>query len=324
MNSLEWIETAGKGVQDAVESALFQLGIARDELEFEIISEPKRGVLGLGRSEARIKARIKPASYSGKDEKKGRQRGPRSTRSTGERAEARPGTAGKGKTNKVESKKTVTSSNEKAIRQQKRKEPVPEAAERKPSNNKSRDRKDTKVEAERLEGTATEQRDQSAMTRPSVPVGEQAILAQDFLKGLMRSMEIDAELEANVDEDDEIAKIAVNGSGLGLLIGQKAATLSAIQELTRTYVQRKTGAANGKIILDIGGYKAKRKAALEEFSKKVAAQVIETGQENTLEPMNSADRKTVHDTLAEIDGVETKSVGEEPRRRIIVLPTSSN
>jgi spoIIIJ-associated protein len=85
-------------------------------------------------------------------------------------------------------------------------------------------------------------------------------------------------------------------------------------------VQRKLNAHNGRMIVDVSGYRQKRKVALERFTREVADQVIASSQRRLLEPMSAADRKIVHDTANDIEGVSTVSEGEEPRRRVVILP----
>jgi spoIIIJ-associated protein len=94
----------------------------------------------------------------------------------------------------------------------------------------------------------------------------------------------------------------------------------AVEDLTRAAVQREAGGTAARIRVDVAGYKAKRRVALAGFTRKVAEEVLETGEPRALEPMGSADRKTVHDTVNEIDGVVTTSEGEDPRRYVVIRP----
>ena len=112
----------------------------------------------------------------------------------------------------------------------------------------------------------------------------------------------------------------MTGDNLGLLVGPRGATLSAIEELVRTVVQRHTGGHGARIHVDVGGYRAKRREALAEFTRDLAQQVLDSGREQALEPMSASDRKVVHDVVAEMDGVTTGSEGEEPRRRVVIRP----
>ena len=113
----------------------------------------------------------------------------------------------------------------------------------------------------------------------------------------------------------------IDGDDLGLLVGPKGATLNAIEELVRAVVQRETGGHGARIHVDVAGYRAKRREALAGFTRGLVDKVLETGEEQVLEPMHSPDRKVVHDTVAEIDGVDTSSEGEEPRRYVVIRPT---
>ena len=153
-----------------------------------------------------------------------------------------------------------------------------------------------------------------------VPLAQQAGVARDFLTGLLDAFDAEGTVEVR-DVDEETVEVAVTGNGLGLLIGPKGATLAAIQEVTRTVVQRQTGGRNGRILVDVGGYREKRRQALAEFTRQIAAQVKETGVPKALEPMSPADRKVVHDVVNEIGGVSTLSEGEEPRRRVVIEPS---
>ena len=114
--------------------------------------------------------------------------------------------------------------------------------------------------------------------------------------------------------------VDVTGENLGLLVGPRGATLQAIEELVRTVVQRRTEGRGTRINVDVGGYRAKRRAALARFAEELADKVRESGRDQVLEPMPASDRKVVHDTIAELDGVDTISEGEEPQRHVVVRP----
>lgn len=155
-----------------------------------------------------------------------------------------------------------------------------------------------------------------------VPLEEQGRTAEEFLRGLVAQFGLQANISVKQPDEDNV-EVAVTGDDLGLLIGPKGATLLAIQDLTRTVVQRKTSAGNGRIHVDVGGYREKRAAALANFARQVAAQVVASGTRRALEPMAPADRKVVHDALNDVDGVQTVSEGEEPRRRVVIIPATS-
>jgi spoIIIJ-associated protein len=157
-------------------------------------------------------------------------------------------------------------------------------------------------------------------TNMDVALEEQGQVATAFLRGLVDGFGLGADIEVNQPDDDTLS-IQLTGGDLGLLIGPKGATLLSIQDLTRTVVQRRTGAGNGRIYVDVSGYRQKRSEALARFTEGVAANVVSSQQRVALEPMSAPDRKVVHDTAAGIEGVATLSEGEEPRRRVVILPS---
>jgi spoIIIJ-associated protein len=112
----------------------------------------------------------------------------------------------------------------------------------------------------------------------------------------------------------------LTGNDLGVFIGQKGATLLALQDLTRTVVQRRTSASRGRIQVDVLGYRRQRQTALERFARQLAEDARASGTRKALEPMNAADRKIVHDAVNSMEGVTTTSEGDEPRRRVVIVP----
>lgn len=149
-----------------------------------------------------------------------------------------------------------------------------------------------------------------------VSLEEQRVSAEEFTRGIVDAFELGANTAARIEDDGVL--VDVTGADVGLLLGPKGATLQAIEELVRTAVQRQTEGRGARINVDVGGYRAKRREALGKFAREVAAQVVESGEEQSLEPMNASDRKVVHDAVAEVDGVATASEGEEPRRRVVI------
>jgi len=150
---------------------------------------------------------------------------------------------------------------------------------------------------------------------------EQGEVAREFVVGLLDRLRMPAEV-AVVELDEELLEVRVSGKELGLLIGPKGQTLSALQELARTVVQRRSAGRTGRLVVDVAGYRQRRREALEQFTRQVAADVIASGVQKVLEPMTAPDRKVVHDTANDIPGVQTISEGEEPRRRVAIQPAS--
>ncbi len=158
------------------------------------------------------------------------------------------------------------------------------------------------------------------MDDKEVPLSEQANTGRAFLDGLVDQLGLSASIGLE-ELDEETMELRVDGTDLGFLIGPKGTTLAALQDVTRTVVHRKTGARNGRIMVDVAGYRQKRKLALERFTRDAAGQVRDTGMPRVLEPMSPPDRKVVHDTVNQIEGVSTTSEGEEPSRRVVINPS---
>lgn len=160
------------------------------------------------------------------------------------------------------------------------------------------------------------------MSNAEVPLEEQGKVAREFLVGLVQEFGLVADISATVGEDDVI-DVALTGPDLGLLIGPKGTTLLALQDLTRSAVQQKTSAGNGRIHVDVAGYRQKRSEALARFALQVAETVKASGVSQALEPMSAVDRKAVHDSLTDVEGVSTVSEGEDDRRHVVVVPASA-
>lgn len=152
----------------------------------------------------------------------------------------------------------------------------------------------------------------------TVTADEVGAAAVAFMEGLTEAF--GATAAAHLEIDDLEIDVTVTGSELGLLVGPGGRTLNAIQDLARVSAQRRLGDHDTRLRIDVAGYRERREAALTAFANDVAEQVRATGTARSLEPMTSADRKVVHDALNDQDGVASRSVGDEPDRRIIVEP----
>jgi spoIIIJ-associated protein len=142
-------------------------------------------------------------------------------------------------------------------------------------------------------------------------------IAADYLEGLLDILDLDGDLDLDVEGDRAIVEIV--GRELDSLVGPKGATLEALQELTRLAVLQQTG-ERSRLMLDIGGFRARRRAELTKLGETVAKRVAETGEREQLSAMSPFERKVVHDAVAGVEGVVSESEGEEPQRRIVVLP----
>jgi len=139
--------------------------------------------------------------------------------------------------------------------------------------------------------------------------------AQQFLSGLLEAIGLQAEVVTSVEGNS--AFVDVTGDSLGILIGRRGQTLDALQELARTAVQRRLR-ARVRLLVDVEGYRARRRASLADYARAIAERAKERGTEIELEPMTAYERKIVHDAVSEIDGASSFSEGEEPNRKVVV------
>jgi spoIIIJ-associated protein len=142
-------------------------------------------------------------------------------------------------------------------------------------------------------------------------------VAADYLEALLDILDMDGDLELDIEGDR--ASVAIVGEDLDDLVGQRGVTLEALQELTRLAVLQETG-QRSRLMLDIGGYRVRRKAELVTVAVAAGERVAANGQDEHLAPMSPFERKVVHDALAAVEGVVTESEGEEPQRRVVVRP----
>ncbi|MDJ0663212.1 MAG: RNA-binding cell elongation regulator Jag/EloR [Acidimicrobiia bacterium] len=280
---MEWVEAVGRTVDEAVDEALEALGeTSRDAVNIEIIDEGKKGLLGLGGRDARVKVTVKPKKKRRRRSKSRDRKQPRGEGSKPSNGKSRKGKGGKPQDSRQrrDSKKDHQSSGNGG--QEKKKVVVDKKPEEKPD------------------------------------IEEQAQVARDFAEGLLEAFGLEGEVATRVEDD--ILFIDINGEQTEALVGRKGAVVQAVHELTRTVIQRKTFGAP-RMRLDIAGYAARRREALKIYAGRLAESVKEDGREAMLEPMNAADRKVVHDAIADIDGVRSFSEGEDPNRSVVVAPT---
>jgi len=319
---VDWVEASGKSLTEAKETVLDMLGVAEDDAEFVILSEPKAGLFGRLRGEARVRARVRPVSPP---PKRTRRQRPERKREGGDRSRSN----GAGNRNgKDERPAEGVSSHEPSGGAVADKSGANRAAGEKGasggSNRRGRSRSGNSSEGSRsnqqvkqASGRASGDREDNM--EESLTLEQQGEAAQQFLSGLVREFGLDAAVSFS-EVDEETVQVAAVGDDLGLLVGPRGATLSAVQDLTRTFVQRHSENRTDRILVDVGGYREKRNAALRRFAGGIADDVKSSGAERALEPMSPADRKVIHDAVNEIEGVETRSDGLEPTRFVVIAP----
>jgi spoIIIJ-associated protein len=142
-------------------------------------------------------------------------------------------------------------------------------------------------------------------------------VAGDYLERLLDILDVDGDIDLDVEGDR--ASVAIVGGQLTDLVGRDGTVLDALQELTRLAVAQSTG-VRSRLMLDVGGYRAKRRADLSALAGEAARRVAQSRQPERLSPMNPFERKVVHDVISAVSGVRSESEGEEPNRRVVILP----
>jgi spoIIIJ-associated protein len=142
-------------------------------------------------------------------------------------------------------------------------------------------------------------------------------IAADYVEGLLDILDYDGDIDELVSGGRPVVEVV--GGRLQTLVGQRGATLEALQELTRLAVFRQTGVPS-RLLLDIGGYRATRRKELSAVAKNAVERVKQHGEPVRLEPMSAFERKCVHDVVNAIAGVVSESEGVEPNRRVVVRP----
>jgi spoIIIJ-associated protein len=294
MTSMEWVEVRGKTVDEAVSAGLHELGLDSPEAaDVEILQEPQRGFLGIGGQDALVRVKAKA-----KRRRRRRPRGSGGSEGGAGRGEARAGaTAGR------------------------------QAQPGRRPEQRSGGQRGRQGAAPRREAAGRGPRPERAPARPApaseeesaqVDPVEQAKVVEDFLVGLLAAFGLEGEVSTRVEDD--IIYVDVTGDQTEALIGPKGVILDAVLELCRTMVHRQSQ-AGARLRLDIAGYGERRREALRIYARRLAEKVLDEGGEIMLEPMNPADRKVVHDTISEIEGVRSFSEGEDPERCVVIGPT---
>lgn len=294
---MEWVEAVGRTVDEAVAEAMSALGeTSREAVEVEVVEEAKKGFLGLGGQDARVKVTLRPKKKRRRRSGRSRDRrdGPSDRADKTESAGARDKGKGKGKAERVTGGKP------------------PQKNRNESKNRRSKPNQGTSA------GSGAKKVAVDKKPEEKADIEEQAQVAKEFAEGLLEAFGVDGEVVTRVE--DEILFIDITGDQTEALVGRKGAVVQAVHELTRTVIQRKTFGAP-RMRLDIAGYGARRREALKIYATRLAENVKEDGREAMLEPMNAADRKVVHDAIAEIDGVRSFSEGEDPNRSVVVAPS---
>lgn len=315
------IEASGKTIDEAIFKGLKELEVSIDEVEIDIVQHETKGILGIGAKPAIVKLterepeQIVVPDYMNEAERRAnRRREDRPRRDRGNRRDERPHREDKPRRSEeaAEAKEeTITVAEEISENGEVREEIAEEVSEVRSPRRERNNRRERSNRREREEQSA----------KPKIEYTLEAAEnneAAQFLREMLRLMNIDAQVLANVSEEDGV-RLRIESSGMGVLIGHRGETLDAIQYLTSLHVNR-SRKEHGftRITVDTEGYRDRREETLARLARKVASQVRSTGRARTLEPMNPYERRVLHATLQNNPYVITYSEGEEPNRRVVI------
>ena len=292
---IKFIDVTGKTEDEAIQSALAQLGMDRDDVSVEILERAKSGFLGIGSAPARVRV-----SYD-----------------DGKAEEVKP--VEKPAAPKPE-KKVEPASAPKAVPMY-----APEVLQKKEPRAAKEERSGRPAREDRRENRAprAERAERPApQPKPIVDLGEEchdekSEQIRAFLKGLLEHMDSAAEVKVYESEKGRY-KVFLEGEKLGALIGRRGETLDAIQQLTNYSINRGSEKNRVRVQVDAENYREKREQSLERLAEKVAGKVTKYRRNVTLEPMNAYERHVIHTALQDTPGVTTFSIGTEPNRRVVV------
>ena len=272
------IVTTGKTIDEAIENALTQLGMDRDQVSVQVLAQAKGGFLGIGATPAKVEV-----TYEAPDP------APKVALSSASRSKPKAKPAVKPEEPKVEAPKAESP------------KPAPKAEEP----------KERKPKAPKVETPKTEPKEYA----PAAP-GSTEEKIEVFLKGLLEHMGSNAVPHAWAEEDNTYM-VELVGEDLGYLIGRRGDTLDALQHLANYTINRGID-GHIRINVDAECYRQKREDSLRRYAQKKAQQVLKAHRRTTLEPMNAYERHVIHATLQDTDRITTYSVGTEPNRRVVI------
>ena len=292
--------TTGKTIDLAIEAALAQLGLERDDVSVQVLAQAKAGFLGFGATPAKVQVTYEapdPVPEAPKVALSSASRSKPKAAAPVKKPEAPKAEPVKAEAPKQEAPKAEAP---KAPKQEAPKAPKQESKEAKPRQPKApKEPKDVKVK-----------------TYTPAEAGSTEEKIEQFLKGLLEHMGSTAVPHAWKESEDTY-KVDLVGDDLGYLIGRRGDTLDAIQHLCNYSVKRGVE-GHIRINVDAEAYREKREDSLRRYARKKAQQVLKARRRTTLEPMNAYERHVIHATLQEMDNITTHSTGTEPNRRVVI------
>ena len=283
-----------RSIEEAKELAAKKFGKSISEIRFEILDEGKKGLFGIGSKEAKVKATVEDGAAAAPVAAPEAPKAPVTTAPAPKAEEPATKTVAEPKPVVT----TETAADAKAA--ETKKETAAEAVEN---------------PAEAMDDEEAYSLDNFTLIEDEALINPKVKLAKDYITSILRAMDVDVEFQVYQNETGAVINIESNNNGT--IIGRRGETLDAIQYLC-SIIANKGDKDYYRITIDCLGYRGKRKETLEQLAAKVAKSVLRTGRSQPLEPMNPYERRVIHSAISNIEGVSSRSVGEEPYRKIII------
>jgi spoIIIJ-associated protein len=303
---MKYSEKWGTDVDEAVRLALEDLGATEDQIKVTVIEEPSKGFLGLGAKLAKVKVELledEPPVNKSKDSNKNNRP---SSGEVGQKRDLR-------KKNKPGQTQSRSQGNRSGGGNRPSGGGRPQGG--RPGRNDRNDRGHNREKNYEKIPPIDLSNKESLSEKPANLVPSEDSDAAIFIKDMIEKMGIDVEVVCS--KNDECYYIEITGKDSRTIIGKRGQTLDSIQYLTNLVVN-KSQDKYARTVIDVEGYRSRREKTLEQLGAKLAHKVLRTGRSVKLEPMNPYERKVIHSTLQGIDGITTRSEGEEPYRRVVV------
>ena len=299
------IITSGKTIELALEAALTQLGLGRDDITYQVLALPKAGFLGFGAQPAKVQV-----TYEAPDPAPAAPEKPKSALGSASRSKPKAAPVVKApEAPKAEPVKAEAPKAEKKAEAPKQPKPEkkPEAPKAPKQDKPKQPKPEKKAEPKKVEAP-------KEYTAPEAGSVEEKV--ETFITGLLQHMDSKA-VPHCWKADGNTYKVDLEGEDLGYLIGRRGDTLDAIQHLANYTVNREVD-GHIRINVDAESYREKREESLRRYARKKAQQVLKARRRTTLEPMNAYERHVIHAALQEMENITTHSTGVEPNRRVVI------
>ena len=289
MNERTTLEIIAPTVEEAIQQGLEQLGLTADAVSVEVLDSGSKGLFGLGGRQVRVRLSVNPPPQPEAPAVQPRSK-PEPKSASAKKAESKP-----------------------------KKEPKPRAEKKAPAAPKAEPKP-------KPEPKPVAQKPAAAVAAPKPITADQDALlntTEEVISKLIHYMGMVAQVSAHFDETDtgdhRTIQVDVRGDDLSALIGRRAETLASFQHVASLIVGKQSQQWV-QVIVDVEGYRARREKQIRQLANRMADQVTKTGRKVTMEPMPSSERRVVHIELRGHPAVKTESTGEEPYRKVVIVP----